>query len=594
MFDLPVLIRFPLQFLLWGWVILLPGLFLALWVLRGRPATSALVAALALGFGLLAMPLVAHLAMYVADQRLSLAALVVPATVANGVGFAWWRRRRPFGVSPEGPLLWLGVALLAFVYFVTSDGKYPVVSVDHWKAVGTVNCFMEAFSKYVGIHSHPHQATPMGLPSWQSIDEKLTMANLLPTGAHAVLFGAPGFRVLRSVLAVMLGLLGWIVWGHVGGSRRGAIVGLLLFGANPMVFEVLNLDRNVLALAFAALLYVLADKVRAAPVVLGLLAGLTAGLGIRMLPIVYVVPLALHLWFRREHRGRDVSVFLAAFVVTLSLSLVVFLRAALHDYSDLAPLLAEGAERRLGGFRSVGSFSYELFGWSFQSHYALGFPFGDAWVRGPEDPFPIFLFWPLHVYRALGALVVALALLGAWCAWRESRARALTLLAWGLPATLVLSVLAVFTDQVQQRLILVGLLPVLVFALRGIVRVLEAKRALLPVAVACLAVVGGGWGASFVDVPVDPRVHSKDFIEYWQGEAGWIAPDPGIGVQKRGLYRKPQLLPSYSGWAVPEEEELASASAAYVKHAASFDAWQDFRAPDLKGRCFFCETGSLP
>jgi hypothetical protein len=595
LFDLPTLIRLPLQFLLWAWVILLPGLFAALWIVRRREASSALVAALSLGFGLVVVPVLAHALLYVFDLPLSILALVVPATVVNGLGAAWWwRRERPLAVISDGPWLWLGLAGLAVAYFVTADGKYPVVSVDHWKAVGTVNCFMEALCKYVGIHSHPHLEQWAGVPPWQHIDEKLTMANLLPTGAHAVLFGAPGFRVLRAVLAVLLGALGWVVWSHLGGPRRGALVGLVFFGANPLVWEILNVDRNVLALAFAALLYVLADKVRAGPIVLGLTAGLTGGFGIRLLPVVYLLPLGLHLWSRHGRRLRDLAVFAAASVSTLSISAVVFLRSALRDYSDLAPLLSAGVERRLAGFRSVGSFSYELFGASFESHYALAFPFGATWVRGPYDPLPVFLFWPAHVYQALGALVLALALVGAWATWCESRARALTMVAWGVPAYLGLSLLAFLIDPIQERLILVALLPVLVFTLKGLLHVVAARRTLAAVGVVGLALVGVGVGASFVDVPLDVRLDDANFQEYWFGDEGLVGADPALVIRKRLRYRDPQVLPNYSAWAAPDDEQLASSSPAYLAHAAAFDAWTDFREPDLKGRCFFCDTGALP
>lgn len=584
------LFAMPGHALLWAWIVLLPGFFVTRWIIGGREATSAFVAAASLGFGLVTVPLVAHLILYVTGSWLHLAPLIVPATLINGAGVALWRRTPAPVLRPDGPLLWIGLVFLAVTYFMMTDGAFPVVSVDRWKVIGTTNCIMEALCKYLGIHSHyPSWAGGGDGVFWQDIDEAMTMANLLPSGTHTLLFGAPGLRILRAVLGVLLGLLGWIVWERVGGPRRFAIAGLLLVGANPLVTEIANFDRSVLALAYALLLYVFATgPLRVSPIVLGALAGLTAGMGVRMLPIVYLLPLGLHLCFQKGSRLRDVFFFLGAALPTLAISLYNSLLASWRDYSPLAEGMAQGVPRWRGGFRSVEGFRYELLGWSFESHYALWFPFGDAWSRGPDLPFPMPLFWPMHLYRVLGGPILALALWGFWRFWRESKVSALVLLMWGLPVYVVLSGMAFFEEMAQERLILVGLLPLLVFALKGLASLFVRPRDIVAAGVLSVLLMAGAWGIAQLDAPVDERYYAPEYYLYHgDGETDPRDVTGDIGARKRVVYGSPRLVPDYGQWATPEWEDAVTVPAAQARPPGWHDDWLDYREPDLWSRCYF-------
>jgi hypothetical protein len=579
-----------LQVLLWAWIVLLPGLFLARFVLRDRRPSAVLLAALALGFGFMAAPVLAHAYLWWAGERVSLGVLLVPATVLNLAGLLWTWRRRSIAVQGEGPLPWIAAAVIVVAAFVTTDGLFPVASADYWKANGTSGCFMEGVAKYTGIHSHPHEQSGAGLPDWRAIDEKATMTNIIVAGSHVAIFGAPGFRFARCGFLLMLGLLGWLVWRHLGGSRRGALLGMAIFALNPAVLQVASLDRDVMALAFAALLFVLAEPARAPAIVLGLVAGFAGGLGVRMMPVVYLLPLALHLWFRKGNRARDLFDLFAAALVTLALSAPNFLGNALADYTGKVALV-DGA-RRLAGFRSMPSFPYDLLGLRFESHYLLSFPFASQVYRGPDMPFPSFLFWPMHLLHGFGLAAIALSLLGAAWYWKRSRAGAVTLAFWGIPVYAGLSLMAIFVSPDQERLILMGLLPLLVLLVAGCFQVAAGWRSVVVGAVLVVALAGAARAACLWDAPVDPRFYTYANREYWFGPDEWRDLGPELGREARARYEAPSLLPSLWGWAVQEYEVIASTAAEYRVRAAALDAWQDLREPDLNSPCFLCRSGA--
>jgi hypothetical protein len=180
-------------------VIVLPGVALATAFLNGKRSPSAVVGALVIGFGLAAVPTLGHLYVLFSGQPTSFALVA-------------------------------GLAVVVVTAFATSDGTYPVMAADDWRSNGTTQCFMEGTYKYMGVPTPAR--TEVRAPTHGGAF--ITFGNVALSSTHMVIFGAPGMRVLRCAVALLMALLGWILWGHFGGTKRLAVVGLGCSRSTPM------------------------------------------------------------------------------------------------------------------------------------------------------------------------------------------------------------------------------------------------------------------------------------------------------------------------------------------------------------------------
>jgi len=275
---------------------------------------------------------------------------------------------------------------------------------------------------------------------------------------------------------------------------------MVLFAFNPYVVMIVDLDRNVMALAFAAALYFLAVNRSVTPVLLGALAGFTVGLGLNLLPLVFGVPLAFHVVSGSRRPWLDLGLFLCPFLLV---------GATWLGYI--------GLDTSQGW---VEPFHYSLLGVEFSSHRLLAYPFVSGLTRGPHDAFPPMLEYPLHVANTLGVVLVGLALLGLAVNWRSSWRSFGVLMLWGIPSYAVLAMQAVTMEEDQARIIVTGLLPVLLLSAMGACSLCEVDRLrprLIGLSALSLTVALLVWATSFLGFPVDDRVRDMRFIKYTIG-----------------------------------------------------------------------------
>lgn len=584
--DAPLPIRLFVQSAAWMWIVALPGVLLAAEFLRGRRVSVAVIGALTLGFGLAATPTIEHVFVLVSGHPADIAGLLVVATVINAVGAWRWRAGLRLDIEPlpraQGLALGLGLLVVLAVTFVTTDGTYPLVAADGWKSSGTTQCFMDGTFRYMQVPT-PAPPRPFGPQYVRPTDggEFITFGNIALAATHTLIYGAAGLRFLRCAVGLLLGLLGWIVWHHVGGRERFAVVGLAVFALNPYVVTTGDMDRNILALAYAALMYVLTARLRAGPGVVGLVAGFTVGLGLNLAPALFLVPLVWHFWRRPGPRVRNVAVLLGTATAIGALWAVLYLPFPLGLWPS-----------RRGDAKP---WVYDIANFELHSRFLLGFPFASPWIKGPHNAFPPWLHLPLHVYRSFGALLLGLASVGVVSSWRRSRSDTLELIAWGLPTFLLVAAMAVFTAYLQTRLVFAALLPLLVFLLIGISTVARRPRTGAWAAAAATAMVAVGMMAAHRDVAVDQRLEDPRFSAYLTDMAFVYGEESAANRQRRQAYLAPRLLPDFFG--DPElRNVIASPMPAgyYEQRVGALSRFDDLFQPDIVSRAPFLPADGAP
>ena len=369
---------------------------------------------------------------------------------------------------------------------------------------------------------------------------------------------------------LLLAVFGWLLGERMTGSRKGALIGLAALALNPYVVMIPDLDRNVIALAYAAMLFFLADTGWFGPIALGVLSGVVTGMGLNLMPILYLLPVSLHL--RVVHRWNSQNLLMlwgvavlvgAVWAAHLGVPPMVpsveeqgteladgpeagpdgqgvrISKDKLDQFKDEGIALPEAyelagkdddegirdggpkegpptsAEEMSGPFEQgqSGRFVHELLGIQIRADRPMSWPFHDRFTRGPDQPWPAFLFHLLDLGRTLGVLFLAIAALGFFLWWGRSKLLALEMLLWFLPTYLLLALQAVMIDIEQLRIIVSGLLPFLLLftvGLAGLVEALRPRRLLATGIIAAVAALSC-WGGSLVRVPVDERTE-----EYFQ------------------------------------------------------------------------------
>ncbi len=552
--DVPLLPRIPAQLAAWCWVILLPGVAITTLYLRNRRTDAGDAAALVLGTGLMAVPVVGYAWVVHTEEPIRLGVLALAAAPFNLALAVSWAAGLRLRLDPAPRLLWAALAGVFVVHVLVHDASHFSFTLSQYHAEGFSDCFFEGNFLYVGQPTLA-EARPPITHGWDDV----IRGNITLSSTHLLVFGFPGFRVLRALIGVFLGLTGWLLGRKWASGRWGPLVGLVVFGLNPYVVMIPELDRNVMALAWGAFLFWLADVRRAGPVIVGSTLGFAIGLGLQLLPAVFVVPLALHYALRGRRRVLDVAVLLALAAGGTGLW-VVF-----SGFDFTQPW--------------VEPFTYDILGYELKVHRLLYVPFVQGLMRGPAQPYPTAVYYPLSVVQNLGVVFLAVSLTGLWVQARTDRLKALELVLWGLPTWAVLSAISVLTADDQLRIILPGLLPVFLLAVKGM-DALRSRRDWIRTAGVALALGIAAHAASRVDAPVDPRSYDPKWVRWSRGVQEMDVPetredDPWVAQdveRKRSLYRVPALLPNY-------RERLERA---HMSQNAPRDRWRDLRDHDYR------------
>jgi len=442
-------------------------------------------------------------------------ALAMPAFVSGGLlmavcgafllGLAWpaWRAGR--GLLPPKPEPWelgvlaLGLGLGAFTWLHHSDAELWL-SLGSYLQTDKAKCFyMQTLSFVPELNAGRDPA--MVRRAYEIIS---TPGNSMFTACWMPVAGPWTFKLLQAAFHLLLFLFGTLLLKRWTGSLLVAVVVACFAVLNPYTLWIEVLDRNVYVFALTpALLYTLVVH-RNQSLLHGLLFGLMGGLGLRFLPLLFLVSAVLIYAEQRQPWRRWV---LAAVGVVLAFAF-------------------ELPHLQHHGFHSMGE--------------AAAVPGLLEGLRTPMLPHANGSYYIAFMLAQLGWGVAALALYGAV---RWLRDRPVTGVALALMVLTPLIVLAGQRDWIEHdktRIFIMSLWPVLCFFAYGL-KGLMARAGWGPrfgaLAVAVVAVVAVDFGARAVTAQPDST--SLDRKPTYQRET------PAFLAHLQAGFAPSGLLPNY-------------------------------------------------
>ncbi len=505
-----------------SWVtllLLITGFFLCTYFVRS--AGLAERAAYALLFSMVAVPFVAIniallFAVYIGKPLLL--GVCVAFLAALSVHIYRYLRDLKLGDVSAGELALVAGAVPVAVFFYFYYSNLEVIwSLGSFLQTGKSSCF--TMQTYKLVEQLNPGANPSHIPQIYSIIS--TPGNVMYTGSLMPLFGIRTFHYLYVLFQINLYLFAALLVYRWSGRAWLAVATGLLAVLNPYSLSVEILDRNLIALSVGAALLYTVYRHRKSHLLHGLLFGITAGAGLRFLPLTYILPIAL-LYVRWRVGLRGYLALAAGFVITFTFNVPHLFHHGFHSLGHSEPF-------------------WEL----------LATALGDG-RRTPLVPFPNFVFYAVNALSYWGYALAALALFGAGAMALTNRLRFVVLVLVALPTYLVLGAQPDWIEIDKARIALSGLLPLVLFAGHGVDHLLRTRKlardaavlVALPLVVALAGhLLGGVAGAPDMTFYDRKQIYQQDPGPYAAHARESLArvgalPNPGRLMNKVSLERK--------------------------------------------------------
>jgi len=506
----------------------------------------------ALGWGCGVVPLAAMALCLATGVRIGWATLALVAVANVAIAGLVWRRdmRSDEGDGPRAIAVHLRAAMPVLAV-AAGVGALWLLTCDQRSHVSESCLFRTAYAAagYVA----PMSEVPPDIDLLRSNVQDARLGNVGVLSAFLVMFQGLGFRLLFGVCGAMLALGGYLIGAWCGGHRRWGWVGLALLSLNPYALSLPMVDENLLTLAFASCVIPFVAARRGGWIVAGVLFGLVVAMRHVMLPALPAMLVAAGV---SRARWQPAARLAAAFAVTV-------FPVALHHH------LALGSVLRFESNELFLPFTYRFLGLEFVFEGLLNWPFRDALVRTPHNPFPMLVWWPLHLADHAGSLLSASALVGFVAVWRRSRRAAWF---WALWAPFVMLGVSLqegwdIVNKMWVMLIAAGALTA--WTVAGLAWIAARPK----VGVAVLVVV-----AVTLQVGVLP-------LRGWQAPADsrYVCVEPGVGPEENDARRRAsrERATSIAPW--PDYGRLAH-NGPYLATAKLTGLWPALRSPGIPVR----------
>ncbi len=405
-------------------------------------------------FTLTAVPFLAFQVALVQPRFVSPSTLVACALSLLVVAgpLAWLARARTARDAGSLPVLALGAVLAAVTATHHTDAELWL-QLSSYLARGEAECFyMQSFAFVQDLNPG---ADPQRVRD--AYDILSTPGNAVFTAGWLPILGDHTFRFLHAAF-VLLGFLFTVLlvrrWTNTGAA---ALAGAALY-LSPYVLSIEVLDRNMLALALSpVLLWAVIEHPRKA-LLHGWLFALVAGSGLRFLPLVFAVPVALF-YVRGRVPPRTWATFAVVAAACFAFNLPHLGFHGLHSLGESQPLPA---------LSSAGL------------------------ARTPFVPHPTGVLYLRLLLASLGGVGFGLIAAGLDRDWREDRWRTLGLAAMIVPVLAVLALQRDWIESDKARILVMAGLPLAAWGAAGIVALGTRRGRILAVVVALLTPPLGG------------------------------------------------------------------------------------------------------
>ena len=522
-------------------LLLITGFFLCTYFVRS--ASLAERAAYALLFSMVSVPFVAIniallFAVYI-DKPLLLG-VSVAFLAALSVHIYRYLRDYELGDVRVGEVALLAGALPVAVFFYFYYSNLEVIwSLGSFLQTGKSSCF--TMQTYKLVEQLNPGADPSHIPQIYSIIS--TPGNVMYTGSLMPLFGVQTFHYLYVLFQINLYLFAGLLVYRWSGRAWLAVVAGLLAVLNPYCLSVEILDRNLIALSLGASLLYTVHRHRGSHLLHGLLLGITAGAGLRFLPLTYALPMVVfYVWWRVGVRGY--LAVAAGFVITFTFNVPHLFHHGFHSLGHSEPF-------------------WEL----------LASALGDG-RRTPLMPFPNFVFYAVNALSYWGYALAALALFGAGAMALTHRLRFVVLALMALPTYVVIGAQPDWIEIDKARIALTALLPLVLFAAHGVEHLLRTKRlardaavlVTLPLAVALVGYLLGGLAGA-------PDMTLYDRKEIYQQDPGPYAAHARASLSRVGALPNPGRLMNKVALGRKRAEEQVALDQLLARPVVARNAW---------------------
>jgi len=360
---------------------------------------------------------------------------------------------------------------------------------------------------------------------WNNLEDQ-RLGNTAVLTSFVVLYGGLGHRVAFACLGLFMALGGYLLGRRALGSHRWGVVTMLVLTLNPYVLSLPVVDENLIFLGYSCLFLPLLLRANTPWLSAGAMFGM-----LFMIRHIAVLCAPAVLWALWRHRGSRLRAAIGAFVTYNAVAAIGYIH---HT-------LANGSPMRLETWEQLDPVRHRFIG---EYPGLLQWPFAEAIVRTPWNPFPTLLMWPTYLIDRLGLVLAAAVLVGAVSLVRRRLDEGLFWLLWLGFAYAGLSLQENWDYPNKMGIILIVFVPFAVWAAAGLKAVRERPAR---VGVALLLTIAALWSAMIglgnYDAPIDER-----YVENYEGLR---AEDPAYVDIERERITSVALWPDYSHLARP-------------------------------------------
>lgn len=456
-------------------------------------------------------------------------------------------QKTSFFAFPGNELLALILAVLVAVFsFYYYSNKEFILSLGSYLIKGEANCFyMQTFETIKQLNPELNLKDTAVLTNTYAII--CTPGNILFTSTVLSLFKLYSFKILYVLFNFLLFIFVYLLSRKLTGNEIISLLTAIFAFVNPYTLSIEVLDRNMMALTVSAILLYLVLQHKNKVFLHGLVFGVLAGTGLRFLPLLFIVPVAI-LYCPEQRNIKGWWVFIPAFLIAFSFNIP-------HIYFQ--------------GFHSLGETA---------SSWNLIFEAFTKWLRTPFLPFPNLIFYLLNMVNYFGYLVSAVILLGVFNLWKTNKKFFLAFSIIFASILFVLSYQRNWLEGDKYRIITSGFLSLYVFFAYGLKFIFSGKYSLrnyVAVFLCLLIPVIFVRTVPLIDFEQDEDFYGRRFLyqkesdSYLRLAKGFLS-DASLFPNYKRLFAKKDLKDKRT------EEKLASKRLFPEKDLPNIDKFKDF------------------